>query len=515
MDFRSRFFFFVMLSGMFFLFTIDAFCQSDLKERIRAYRQSHDHIILREFFDFLSIPNVASDKENIRKNAQHLMMMMEKRGIKTRLLEPPSGQGAPAVYGELQIPGAKRTIMIYAHYDGQPTDPSKWIDSKPWEPVLRNESLEAGGKIILLPEKPGIIPPLGRIYARSSSDDKAPIIAMLAALDGLYSSRMRPTVNLKFFFDGEEEAGSPNMKSILLANRELLRSDRWLICDGPVHQNGQKLIYYGVRGITTADITVYGAKRELHSGHYGNWAPNPALMLAHLLASMKDENGRVLIDRFYDDVVPSGEEELKALQSLPDFDKNLMSEFGISTQENIGKSLGELILLPSLTINGISSAYVGAQARTIVPSTATTRIDMRLVKGNDPQRQFEKLRAHIQKMGYFIVDSEPTDQQRLSHSKIARVTTRGGYKALRTSMSDSFSKEVYEAVQSVSDLSVVQIPTLGGSVPISFIPDIFKVPVIGIPIVNHDNNQHSENENLRIQNLWDGIEILAALMRMR
>lgn len=411
MDFRSRFFFSVILSGLFFLFTVDAFCHSNLKERIRTYRQSHDHIILREFFGFLSIPNVASDKENFRKNAQHLMMMMGKRGIKTHLLESPSGQGAPAVYGELQIPGAKRTIMIYAHYDGQPADLSKWIESNPWQPVLRNESLEAAGKIIPLPEKPGTIPPLERIYARSSSDDKAPIIAMLAALDGLYSSGMTPTVNLKFFFDGEEE-------------------------------------------------------------------------------------------------------ELEAFQSLPDFDKNLMSEFGISTQENVGKSLGELILLPSLTINGISSAHVGAQARTIVPSTATTRIDMPLVKENDPQRQFEKLKVHIQKIGYFIVDSEPTDQQRLSHSKIARVTTRGGYKAFRTSMSDPFSKEVCEAVQSVSDLSVVQMPTLGGSVPISFIPDISKAPVIGIPIVNHDNNQHSENENLRFQNLWDGIEIMAALMRL-
>lgn len=411
MDFRSRFFFSVILSGLFFLFTVDAFCHSNLKERIRTYRQSHDHIILREFFGFLSIPNVASDKENFRKNAQHLMMMMGKRGIKTHLLESPSGQGAPAVYGELQIPGAKRTIMIYAHYDGQPADLSKWIESNPWQPVLRNESLEAAGKIIPLPEKPGTIPPLERIYARSSSDDKAPIIAMLAALDGLYSSGMTPTVNLKFFFDGEEE-------------------------------------------------------------------------------------------------------ELEAFQSLPDFDKNLMSEFGISTQENVGKSLGELILLPSLTINGISSAHVGAQARTIVPSTATTRIDMPLVKENDPQRQFEKLKVHIQKIGYFVVDSEPTDQQRLSHSKIARVTTRGGYKAFRTSMSDPFSKEVCEAVQSVSDLSVVQMPTLGGSVPISFIPDISKAPVIGIPIVNHDNNQHSKNENLRFQNLWDGIEIMAALMRL-
>ncbi|MGH2567163.1 MAG: M20/M25/M40 family metallo-hydrolase [Bacteroidota bacterium] len=407
------------------------------------------------------------------------------------------------------------TLLLYAHYDGQPVDPSKWIESQPWQPVLRTMSIESGGKILPFPAPSEKVDGEWRLYARSASDDKSPIIALLTALDALRASNTAPAVNLKFFFDGEEEAGSLNMEAILRANNELLKADAWIICDGPVHQNGQKLVYFGVRGIVTAEITVYGAARDLHSGHYGNWAPNPALELARLLTSMKDEAGNVLIDGFYDDVEPLDELEKEALAEVPDFEKQLMKELGLAWAEGNGKSLVELLTIPSLTINGIQSAYVGSQARTIIPSAATARLDLRLVKGNDPGRQLERLRAHISRQGFFVTDREPELEMRLKHPKITRVTSRGGYKALRTKMDLPVSMMIVAAVQSVSGKKVVQMPTLGGSVPLSFIPDIFGVPVIGVPIVNYDNNQHGENENVRLQNLWDGIEMFTALMTMR
>lgn len=485
-----------------------------LRERIRAYRTANEHRILQEFVDLLAIPNVAADRENIRRNAAKLMEMMGRRGIASRLLEPPSGHGSPAVYGELKTPGATRTLVFYAHYDGQPTDPSKWIDSSPWRPVLRTDALEAGGKIIPFPSSSTKIDGNWRIYARSASDDKAPIMAMLTAIDALRADKIPIKYNLKFFFDGEEEADSPNMEAILRENKKSLEADAWIICDGPVHQNGQKLVYFGARGVVRAEITIYGATRDLHSGHYGNWAPNPALMLSKLLASMKDDNGRVLIDGFYDDVEPLGESERKALAEAPAYDQTLMRELGLSWAEAGGKSLVELITLPALNVNGLSSGYVGVGARTIIPSTATAQLDLRLVKGNDPQKQLERLRTHIRKQGFFVTDHEPDEQTRRVHPKIARVTSGGGYRALRTAMDLPISTKVVEAVQSVSDHAVIRLPTLGGSVPMSFIPDIFKVGVVGVPIVNYDNNQHSENENVRLQNLWEGIEIIAALMTM-
>jgi len=489
--------------------------QPSLQQTVRAYRTANEHRILRELVELLSVPNVAADRENIRRNAALLMEMMNRRGMTTRLLEPPGGSGSPAVYGELRTPGAKRTLMFYAHYDGQPTDPSKWIESKPWQPVLRTAAIESGGTIIPFPAPATRIDGNWRVYARSASDDKSPIVALLAAIDALKSARMPLSANLKFYFDGEEEAGSPTMESVLRANKELLTADAWIICDGPVHQNGQKLVYFGVRGITTAEITIVGANRDLHSGHYGNWAPNPALQLAQLLASMKDTSGRVLIEGFYDDVEPLTDVERRALAEAPEYDDQLKHELGISWTEGEGRSLAELINLPSLTVNGIASAYVGSQARTIIPSRATARIDMRLVLGNDPVRQLERLKAHIRKQGFTVVDREPDAAMRQMYPKMAIVTSRGGYKALRTPMNLPLCTSVVDAVQSVSDQPVVRMPTLGGSVPMSFIPEIFRVPVIGVPIVNYDNNQHSENENVRLQNVWDGMEIYAALMTMR
>ncbi|HYP53407.1 MAG TPA: M20/M25/M40 family metallo-hydrolase, partial [Pyrinomonadaceae bacterium] len=263
------------------------------QERAAGHGPADRHAILSEFVEFLSLPNLASDREGIRRNAAHIVRMMQRRGLSPRLLEAKNAAVPPAVYGEWSVPGATRTLVFYAHYDGQPTDPKLWTGSQPWQPVLRSAPLEAGGQIVPLPRAGEAINPEWRLYARSASDDKAGVMAILAAVDALKASGRRPTANLKFFFEGEEEAGSPNLAEIVSAHRELLRADAWIICDGPVHQSGRKQVVFGVRGDMNVDITVYGARRPLHSGHYGNWSPNPAQTLARLLASMKDERGRV------------------------------------------------------------------------------------------------------------------------------------------------------------------------------------------------------------------------------
>ncbi|HYY41191.1 MAG TPA: M20/M25/M40 family metallo-hydrolase, partial [Pyrinomonadaceae bacterium] len=271
---------------------------------VRAYRQAHEHEILAEFVQFLSLPNVAADRANIRRNADALVQLMARRGLSPRLLEATDANAPPVVYGELRVPNAARTLVLYAHYDGQPTDPKQWTGSAPWQPVLRTAALEAGGQTRPMPAAGDAINPEWRLYARSASDDKAGVVAVLNALDALKATGQQPSANLKLFFEGEEEAGSPHLADILSRNKELLSADTWIIFDGPVHQAGRKQVVFGVRGVTGVDITVYGAQRPLHSGHYGNWAPNPAMLLARLLASMKDERGRVLIQGFYDDVEP-------------------------------------------------------------------------------------------------------------------------------------------------------------------------------------------------------------------
>jgi acetylornithine deacetylase/succinyl-diaminopimelate desuccinylase-like protein len=478
---------------------------------VRAYREAHEPQIINELVELLSIPNVASDNLNIRKNAAKLMEMMQQRGIQTKLLE---GNGPPAVFGEIKTPGATRTIALYAHYDGQPADASKWA-SDPFKPTLLDKALDAGGKAIAFPKAGDKVNPEWRIYARSASDDKSPIVAMLVALDALRAAKISLTSNIKFFFEGEEEAGSMHLEELVSRHSDLLKADVWLCADGPVHQTRKQLLYFGVRGVVTMNITLYGANRGLHSGHYGNWSPNPAMRLAKLLASLKDDTGRVLVEGFYDDVVPLGSLEKKALQEMPATDAELMREYALASVDGAGRTLAELINEPSLNIDGIRSEYVGNESRTIIPSEATATIDLRLVKGIDPRRQVERVIAHMKKLGYVVTDKEPDREMRLKHPLIARVTSRDGYPAVRTSMNLPIAQQIVAAVEQAIGYKPVLAPTLGGSVPLYIIENATKSPQIGLPIVNHDNNQHAANENLRIQNLWDGIEIFARVLTMK
>ncbi|HEX5707087.1 MAG TPA: M20/M25/M40 family metallo-hydrolase [Pyrinomonadaceae bacterium] len=484
---------------------------------VGQYRRANEHRILREFVELLSLPNVASDRAAIRKNAAHLVELMRRRGLAPRLLESSNTDAPPVVYGEWNAEGATRTLVFYAHYDGQPTDPQEWRAGSPWQPTLRSASFESGGEVVAMPKPGETINPEWRLYARSASDDKAGVVAILTAIDALKASGQRPSANIKLFFEGEEEAGSPHLADILARHKELLRADAWIICDGPVHQSGRKQIVFGVRGDTNVDVTVYGARRPLHSGHYGNWSPNPAMLLARLLASMKDETGRVTIAGWYDDVEPLGEAERRAIADAPAFDEELRRQLGIARAERVAPSLLEAINLPSLNVNGMTSAETGALARNVIPTTATAVLDLRLVKGNDVRRQVERLRAHIRAQGFHIIEREPTDDERARHALIARVVHRaGGYNAQRTPMDLPVSRAVVEAVQSVSREPVVRMPTLGGSLPLSIFEESLGArALITVPIANYDNNQHAEDENIRLQNLWDGIEIMAALMMMR
>ncbi len=489
-----------------------AFGQATPAEAALQFRRAHEHEIVDEFRALLAIPNVASDTANIRRNATLIRTLLERRGVATRLLEV--GDAPPVVFGEVSVPGAQRTMTFYAHYDGQPVEPSKWVGGDPFKPILRSMQSDGTGSEVNWPTQGRPFDPEWRIFCRSASDDKAPIMAILAALDALRQNNIKPTWNLKFFFEGEEEAGSPHLEEIVSRHRELLGSDLWLICDGPVEQNRRQQVFFGVRGVTSLELTVYGARRELHSGHYGNWAPNPAMMLARLLASMKDDDGRVLIDGYYDGIEPLGETEKRALAEAWPIDGQLKQELGIARTEGGGRRLIEMLTLPSLNIRGLESASVGETARNVVPSTAKAAIDIRLVRGIDYRVQFQRLMRHIEKQGYHVVEQEPDLSVRLRYPKLIKVIWEGGYNAARTSMDLDISREIIRTVESARG-PVTRMPTLGGSVPLYVFTDILGKPTIGIPVANHDNNQHSSNENIRLQNLWDAIEVMAALLAMR
>jgi len=483
-------------------------------EVARAYRDTHGARILREYSELLSIPNVASDSAGIWRNAGYIRDELARRGVESRLLTLPGAN--PIVFGRIQVPGATRTLGLYVHYDGQPVDPTRWTH-EPWAPVLYSRSMEAGGEPIPFPADGEAVDPEWRIYARSAGDDKTPIGAMLPVLAAFQEGGVTPTSNLVFFFEGEEEAGSTNLGRYLEEYQALIDDiDVWLLFDGPVHQSGRPLLAFGVRGVTGMEITVYGPIRPLHSGHYGNWVPVPGQMLAHLLASMKAEDGTVLVEGFYDTVEPVGETEREALDRLPSYDEELKAELGLAWTEGGGASLPERLMLPSLTIRGLSSGNTGPLARNVIPATATATLGMRLVKGNDPTHMQELVEAHIRKEGYHIVREDPDLETRRRHPKIAKVERRSnGYPAARSSMDLPILQEVVAAARrATGSEDVVLAPGMGGSLPLYLFTEGQRKPILIVPIANHDDLQHAPDENLRIWNLWYGIDLYAQLFTM-
>ncbi|HLO82740.1 MAG TPA: M20/M25/M40 family metallo-hydrolase [Chitinophagaceae bacterium] len=493
------------------------FSQAKETMKIREWRQKNENRLLKDYMNFLAVPNIAADTVSLLKNADIIMDMLRTSGVQNvQLLNPITKGAAPAVFGEVKTPGAKQTIIFYAHYDGQPVNPANWYKGlDPFRPVLTNGPLGDQFQVLPLPDLQTPIDPEWRIFGRGASDDKAGVMAIINAYQALVSTGQKPTVNIKFFFEGEEEAGSAHLGEILETYKLLLGSDLWIMCDGPVHQSGRKSISFGVRGDANMELIIYGPNKPLHSGHYGNWVRNPAWQLVQLLATMKNEKGEVTIKGYYDDVMPLSDLEKKALSEIPAVDEQMKKELGILATESEGRALYESYNLPSLNINGIRSADVGAMAANVIPVKASVALDLRQVAGTDWQKQQEKVIEHIRSKGYFVTEKEPTAEERSKYADIIQVLRKSGYNAQKTRMDLPVAEKLYNAVQSTTADKVVRVPTMGGSLPLFIFEKTLGATVITVPIANHDNNQHAENENIRIRNLWNGIETMAAIMMMK
>lgn len=500
---------FLMLAGLVWPAVAPA---DSAVEAAREFRRANEAEVLETFAEFLRLPNVASDPADMRRNARYMQQQFATRGVELELLEI---EGAPPVVtGRIDAPGAQRTLGIYVHYDGQPVDETRWTNG-PWNPTLYTAAMHEGGEPRAFPAPGERVDPEARLYARSAGDDKSPIIALLAAFDALEAAGISATSNVVLLFDGEEERGSPHLGQYLERYRDRFDGvDLWLFCDGPVHQSRRPQVVFGVRGVTGMEVTVFGANRPLHSGHYGNWAPVPGQMLAELLASMKSADGQVLVDGFYDTVEPLSPSEQAAIDALPVVDDQLKEELGLAWTEGGGERLERRLLLPSLTIRGLASGNVGDKARNIIPSSATAALGVRLVKGNDPEHMLDLLERHIRSQGYYMLRDEPTDEVLRAHPKVARVTRDTGYPASRAPMDHPLAQQVVEAASRAAGEPVLQVPTLGGTLPLFLFSEGLGKPAIIVPIANHDNNQHAADENLRLANLWYGIDLYVALLTM-
>jgi len=479
-----------------------------LREQVDSYRSAHEKQILSQFTALLAMPDVATNIADIETNAAFIQHALTERGFDTRLLSA-GPDTPPAVYGELRVPHARRTVVFYAHYDGQPVAQREWRSS-PFRPVVREGSRASDSHDIDWQNAPRI-DPQWRIYARAASDDKLPIQAMLSALDALKAAGRHPSVNVKVFYEGEEEQGSHHLAAILNASRELLRGDVFVLSDGPRHPSGRMEVYFGARGVSALELTVYGPLRPLHSGHYGNWAPNPGVMLAHLIASLRDEDGHILIPGFYDDVRPLSAQEKEALAALPDVETGLRQELALGRTEG-SERLFDSISRPALNVRGLRYAEVGEAAANAISPEARASIDFRLVPDQTPQRVRERTDAFLRASGWEVVDKEPDAATRAAHPKVVRAEWNLDYPAYRADMNAPAARAVTAAIERATGTAVLRVPMLGGSVPMITFADILGMPIIGVPLANYDNNQHAANENLRLENLWEGIDIYAGLL---
>jgi acetylornithine deacetylase/succinyl-diaminopimelate desuccinylase-like protein len=481
----------------------------ELRQAIESHVKAHQKDILSSLMAALEIPAVATDTANIRRKAEFLQRELAQRELVSEILET---EGNPLVFGELSVPGADRTLLLYCHYDGQPVDPGQWQQADPFQPVMRNGKLSRESEDLVFGAQTSYEDDW-RIYARTASDDTGPIIALLAALDAVEAAGLTPTSNIKVILDGEEEAGSPNLVPAIERYRDRLNADLLLIFDGPLHQSDRPTVVFGARGIMAIDLTVFGPSAPLHSGHYGNWAPNPAMQLAQLLASMKDSDGRVIVEGFYDGIELTPEEQ-RVLDEVPDDLGNLKGKLGFSRADKVGDSLQEAIQYPSLNVRGLQSGWVGREARTIIPDRATAAIDVRLVRETPPDDIYEKLLAHVRAEGFHIVSADPDDATRAAHGRIVKVVRRGSTNAYRTELDSSVARQVVAAINAVWDEPIVQKRTSGGTVPIAPFIEVLGFPALGIPTVNFDNNQHSPNENVRLGHFFNGIVTFAAIFTM-
>jgi acetylornithine deacetylase/succinyl-diaminopimelate desuccinylase-like protein len=487
-----------------------------------------------EFLEFLSLPNDAVNTADLQKNADWLEAAFGRRGFKTRRL---ANKDKPLVFAEYfpKIENAK-TILFYMHFDGQPVVPEKWAQASPWVPVVKHLKAAAATDARALPAftasqaadadrweildarvlQRGTLDPELRIFARSASDDKAPIMMFLNAMDLLKEKGVEPAINIKVLLDSEEEKNSPGIAAVAAANRDLLSADAILIHDGPMHPSNRPTMIFGNRGVTFLRLTVYGPKIDLHSGHYGNYVPNPAQRLAALLASMKDEDGRVKVAGYYDGVRLT-DHDRQMLAAVPEDEEALRRRVGIARAEKVGRNYQEALQYPSLNIRGLASAQTGDKASNIIPATAVAELDLRTAPGASASYLTEAVKAHIRSQGYYLIDNAPTDEERATHDKIASAAVGDGSDAAFTDTGAKVGAWVETTLEKTFSNATepahpVKIRMMGGTVPTDKLVGTINLPFVIVPLVNADNNQHTHNENLRIGHYLAGIQAFTGLL---
>jgi acetylornithine deacetylase/succinyl-diaminopimelate desuccinylase-like protein len=461
--------------------------------------------IVDGFVEFLRVESVSQRPDKVRIAGEGLAAALRARGLDGRVLET---GGNPAVFGERRVPGAARTVLIYCHYDTKPIPLKGWLQPNPIEPVFRRGLAESGASIVKLADVAADELPGLWLYARGASDDKGPIWCHLHALELMDALGIAPSVNVKLVFDGEEEIGSPFFGPFTEAHRDLLAADVVIVTDGPKHGSGRPTVTGGARGVMKIELEIEAARRDVHSGNFA--APNPAWKLNGLLASMATPDGLPLIEGFEEDVVGPTADERRLMAEFPLDLPALETDLGVRLPADY---LERIMFHPTLTIRGLHSGFVGAEANTIIPHKATVSIDIRMVKNQRWSKVYRRLLEHIRAQGLIVLESADEPLPDELRGRAVRVVDKGGYDPAKTSLDLPISRDVVAAVERAhGGQRAVLAPTAGGSVPIWAFTDILGLPTLLVPYANADNRQHSPNEHLRLDHLFQGVRTTAQLL---
>ena len=457
--------------------------------------------------DWLRLPNYGRSMSDIEKNLDWCSRYFQELDFN---IYPLVSDTVPHLFADKIIDPSMPTVLFYLQIDGQPVDESLWHQPDPFDPVLK----------ICDDPTCDTIPwsdlskwqTFWKIYARSASDSKGPAMAFLSALYIMHRQEIKPAFNIKVIMDFQEELGSPTLPALVNREKALFTADAMLIMDGTRHPSNLPTLTFGARGIATLQLTVYGANKDLHSGQYGNFAPNPAFDLAHLLSSMKNSAGVVTIPGYYNGIDFS-EDVTAAKNSAYDDEAAMMKELGIIRTDSIGRTYQEALQFPSFNIRGLSAGWTGAQVRTVIPATAVAEIDMRLVPETPAERQIQLVKNHIRAQGFHMLDEPPTEVDRRTYPKLIMIQERIGSSPFRTDIESPLGQFLELAmVKALDSNDFIKMQSTGGSQPIAPFVTALNIPAVSVRIPNPNNNIHAPNENLQLGNYYEGIQMCLAIL---
>lgn len=499
---------FVALACLIFNFTAG---QKLKKKKIDDFADAYLMEGLSTLRDFLTIPNQGASSENIDQNLDWCQREFQAIGFATEVL---TSNGVKHLLAQRTFKRDAPSLLFYLQIDGQPVDSTQWHQESPFIPVLK-ECNSGNCEIIPWNQLTENFNPDWKIFARSASDSKGPAVAFLQSLRILNEKKIAPDFNIKVIMDFQEELGSPSLPDLVRAHSDKFQAEAMLIMDGTRPPPNLPTLTFGARGIATMKLTVFGAHKNLHSGQYGNYAPNPVFHLSRLLGAMKNEQGLVLIPGFYDGVALT-EDKKKRINSVPENREAILTTLGISSPEEVGGTYQEALQYPSLNVRGLRAAWVDESVRTIIPSEALAEIDMRLVPETPAERQIQLVTDFIKSKGFYVLDQEPTDEERRTHSKLIRVTSRIGSRPFRTDLNSPLGDWLGSAMERVFGTgNFVSMQATGGSQPIAPFINTLGIPAISIRIPNPDNSIHAPNENLRLGNFHEGIKMCLGILTQK